>query len=202
VTNRKAYDRHSDVLELLTDDAASEVHESHSARHEEYYEAVAHLDSVSQALYLDAKLFLPELNLAYCDKMSMAASMEVRVPYLDGEVVAAATRMPPEMKIRGFTGKYALREALRPDLPDWVLRRRKAGFGAPIRRWLQTDLAEMVDDLLGPDSIRRRGLLRPDAVERIIRQHRSGEADHTYRIWALLTLEVWQRSVLENSQGF
>lgn len=182
---------------LLTDDARAHIAESASARHEEHYARVASLDAVSQASYLDTKLFLPELNLAYCDKMSMAASIESRVPYLDLEVVRVAAAMPSGLKIHGRTRKYALRSALDPDLPDWVLARRKVGFGAPIRQWLKSDLAEMVDDVLSAETVRRRGVFRPEAVTRMIQQDRSGAADHAFRLWALLTLELWQRSVLE-----
>jgi len=78
-----------------------------------------------------------------------------------------------------------------------VLARRKAGFGAPIRQWLKTDLAGMVDDLLSAETVRRRGVFRPEAVTRMIQEDRSGAADHAFRLWALLTLELWQRSVLE-----
>lgn len=197
----RAYYDDAGIADLLTDDALALMTESRSARQDEYYEAVASADAVSRAVYLDAKLILPELNLAYCDKMSMAASVESRVPFLDLEVVRVAAALPSDLKIRGRTRKYALREALRPDVPDWVLARRKAGFGAPIRQWLRTDLAEMVGDLLSEDTVRRRGVLRPEAVTRMIRENRSGEADHAFRLWALLTLEVWQRSVLEGGHG-
>lgn len=200
-TGLRAYYDEVGITGLLTDDALALMTESRSARHDEYYDTVASADAVSRAVYLDAKTILPELNLAYCDKMSMAASVESRVPFLDLEVVRAAAALPPELKIHGRTRKYALREALRPDLPAWVLDRRKVGFGAPIRQWLRTDLAEMVGDLLSEDTVRRRGVLRPEAVARMIRENQSGEADHAFRLWALLTLEVWQRSVLEGGHG-
>lgn len=186
---------------LLADDAKAHITEGATARHLERLARVASQGAVSQASYLDTKIFLPELNLAYCDKMSMAASIESRVPYLDLAVVEAALAMPPGLKIHGRTRKYALRCALDADLPDWVLARRKAGFGAPIRQWLKTDLAAMVDDLLSEETVRKRGVFRPEAVTRMIQEDRSGVADHAFRLWALLTLELWQRSVLEGDPG-
>jgi len=98
---------------------------------------------------------LPELNLAYCDKLSMAASVETRVPYLDNEIVDFMCTVPPELKIRGMTSKYLLREAVKDLVPAQIIRRRKAGFGAPIRTCLRRDLREMVDDLLRPHVVAR-----------------------------------------------
>lgn len=195
----RAYYDDAGIAALLTDDALAHVVEPRSARQYEHYERVSSAEAINQASYLDAKLILPELNLAYCDKMSMAASVESRVPYLDLAVVNVAAALPANLKVHGRVRKYALRRALAPDLPAWVLARRKAGFGAPIRQWLKTDLAGMVDDLLSPDTVRRRGLFRPEAVTRMIEEDRSGEADHAFRLWTLLTLEIWQRSVLEGT---
>jgi asparagine synthase (glutamine-hydrolysing) len=195
----RAYYDDAGITALLTDDALAHVVESRSARQHEYFEHVATAGAINQASYLDAKLILPELNLAYCDKMSMAASVESRVPYLDLAVVAVAAALPPDLKVRGRVRKYALRRALAPDLPEWVLARRKAGFGAPIRQWLRADLADMVGDLLSEDAVRARGLFRPEAVTRMIQENRSGQADHAFRLWTLLTLEIWQRSVLEGT---
>lgn len=193
----RSYYGETELGQLLTPEALSASHESYMARHAEYYERVAELDPVSQALYLDTKLFLPELNLAYCDKMSMAASVETRVPYLDMEVVEVARRIPSGLKARGLSRKIVLRHALRNDVPEWVSTRRKAGFGSPIRGWLRTELTDLVDDLLSEETVRRRGLFRPETVRKMVSEHRVGDADHTYRIWALLTLESWQRSVVD-----
>ena len=110
------------------------------SEHLDYFADVPDDDFSNRILYVDWKTFLPELNLAYCDKMSMAASIETRVPYLDNEVVDFMLSVPPDLKLHGFTSKYVLREAMKDLVPPAILRRRKAGFGAPIRTWLRRDL--------------------------------------------------------------
>src|SRR6185436_17365272 len=106
---------------------------------------------------LDMGTFLPSLNLAYTDKTSMAFGVEVRVPYLDNEVVAFMAEVPHRLKIHRLQRKYLLKQALAEWLPSDVLHRRKAGFGAPIRTWIVSDLKEMIDDLLSETALGRRG---------------------------------------------
>jgi asparagine synthase (glutamine-hydrolysing) len=148
-------------------------------------------------LYVDAKTFLPDLNLALSDKMSMACSIEVRVPFLDNEIVDFMGRVPPDLKIRGFNQKYILRKAMEGVLPKSVLTRRKAAFGLPIRSWLKNELREMLTDMLSEDRIRRRGLLKPATVTRMIRDNETGERDYTLPLWGLLTLELWHQAFLD-----
>ncbi len=146
---------------------------------------------------MDLKTFLPCLNLAYTDKMSMAASTEVRVPLLDDWLVALAARIPPELKLRRLTRKYILKRSMEPILPREVIRRPKAGFGAPVRSWLVGDLKPMVDELLSPQAVSRRGLFEPREVQRLIAANHAGTEDNALRIWALLTLELWQRTYID-----
>ncbi len=112
--------------------------------------------SFNQMLYLDTKIFMVSLNLTYNDKMSMASSVEVRVPFLDRELAEfVAWNVPPHMKLRGVlrpTTKYIFRKAMRDVLPAEVLRQPKAGFAAPVDYWLAHDLREMVDDLLSTNA--------------------------------------------------
>ena len=105
---------------------------------------------LNQLLYVDMKTFLPCLNLTYTDKMSMAASTEVRVPLLDDELVALSGRIPPNLKLRHFRRKYIFKRSMEGMLPKEVIWRTKAGFGAPIRSWLVGDLKPMLDELLSP----------------------------------------------------
>ena len=131
-------------------------------------------DFLHQMLYLDTKIFMTSLNLTYNDKMSMASSVEVRVPFLDRELAEfVAWNVPPNMKLKGFlrpTTKYIFRKAMRDILPREVLRQPKAGFAAPVDYWLAHDLKEMVDDLLSSAQLRRRGLFRPEAVQALYRR--------------------------------
>ena len=148
-------------------------------------------------LYVDAKTFLPDLNLAYSDKLSMACSIEARVPFLDNEVVEFLQRVPPSLKIHGYTQKYLLRRAMDGVLPKEVLRRRKAAFGLPIRAWLKNELRDMLTDMLSEDRIRRRGLFDASTVTQMIRDNETGERDYTLQLWGLLTLELWHQAFME-----
>jgi asparagine synthase (glutamine-hydrolysing) len=141
------------------------------------------------------------LNLNYNDKMSMASSVEVRVPFLDRELAEfAASNIPPALKLKGFfrpTTKHILRKAMQDILPAEVLQQPKAGFAAPVDYWLANDLQEMVDDLLSETNIRKRGLFRPETVRRFVDEHRSGAEDWSMQIWQFLTLENWMRVFLD-----
>ena len=168
------------------------------ARHREYFERNKHAAFLNQMLYLDTKAFMVSLNLNYNDKMSMASSVEVRVPFLDWEFAEwLAWNVPPELKLKGKTTKHLLREAMRPWLPPEVLKQKKAGFGAPVGYWLANELREMVDDVLSEEVVRRRGFFQPAAVRRMLSEHRSGRQDWSMQIWQLLTFELWQQAFLE-----
>jgi len=171
------------------------------AVHEERFSEVREADFVNRMLYLDLKTFMVSLNLTYNDKMSMAASLEVRVPFLDRELATFAfTDVPPDWKLtrddRPRT-KHVLKKALKGIVPDEVLAAPKAGFGAPHDHWITNDLKEMVDDLLSDDEIRRRGLFNPASVRTLVREHRKGRRDWSFQVWQLLTLELWQRTFLD-----
>jgi asparagine synthase (glutamine-hydrolysing) len=197
----RAYYRDSELLDLYSSELRDELAgERASSEHEEYMRSAPASDFLDKMLYTDWKTFLPELNLAYCDKLSMAASVETRVPYLDNEIVDFMCTVPASLKLHGFSSKYLLREAMSDLVPASILHRRKAGFGAPIRTWLRRDLREMVDDLLSTKRIDARAYFNPVAVRRLIEDDRQGRADNTYRIWALLTLEVWHQVFLEGNR--
>ncbi len=167
------------------------------SEHLAYMREAPAADFLNRELYTDWFTFLPELNLAYCDKMSMAASTEVRVPFFDNEIVDFMLTVPCSLKRHGRTSKVVLRDAVRDIVPAAIIERRKAGFGAPIRTWLRRDLREMVDDLLGSERIKARGYFEPKAIRTLVDDDREGRADNTYRIWALLTLELWHQTFLD-----
>ena len=195
-----SYYRRPELDRLLTADVRHEL-AAHDPlhRHREYLDDAPTSDWLNRLLYVDLKTFLPCLNLTYTDKMSMAASTEVRVPLLDDEVVALSSRIPSGLKLRRLTRKYVLKRSLESVLPHDVIWRRKAGFGAPIRAWLVGDLKPMMDDLLSPDAVRARGLFEPSEVTRLIRANDEGREDNAFRIWALLTLELWYRTFMDGA---
>lgn len=155
---------------------------------------VAPLDRM---LALEQRFFLADHNLNYTDKMSMAVGVEVRVPFLDLELVEFAAHIPRSLKQRGSEGKWILKKAMEPFLPHEVIYRPKSGFGAPLRRWMQHDLRELLGDLLSVNSLKRRGLFEPTAVQRLISANDAGKVDASYTLLSLLCIEIWCRTYLD-----
>jgi asparagine synthase (glutamine-hydrolysing) len=188
--------------ELYTAELQSALGDSDPARrHRAGFERVQDADFLNQMLYLDSKIFMTSLNLTYNDKMSMASSVEVRVPFLDRGLAEFVTwNVPPHLKLKGFlrpTTKYIFRQAMKGILPDEVLRQPKAGFAAPVDYWLANDLRPMVDDLLSESQVRSRGLLRPESVHKFVKEHRHGAQDWSMQIWQFLTLELWMQTFVD-----
>jgi asparagine synthase (glutamine-hydrolysing) len=148
-------------------------------------------------LVVDAETQLPDDLLLLTDKMSMAVSLECRVPLLDHELVELAAAMPQEIKIRGGRLKHAMKAALEGLLPADILERGKRGFGTPFGAWLKGDLAPVLRELLSRRSIDARGLLQHDAVARLVADHEANRLDGTDRLLALVNLEVWARIFLD-----
>ena len=146
--------------------------------------------------HADLQTYLVELLMKQ-DQMSMAASIESRVPFLDHELVEHVVRTPVEFKIRGLTTKAVLREALRDCVPRDILRRRKLGFPVPFGRWARRRFAPLVRNaVLGPRTLAR-GLFAREPLERLVAEHEAGTANHADRLWLLLNLEIWQRIFLD-----
>lgn len=168
-----------------------------AGQHYERFARVKDADFLHQMLYLDTKIFMTSLNLTYNDKMSMASSVEVRVPFLDHDLAQfVASEVPPRLKLKGMLSpetKHILRRAMRDVLPAEVLRQPKAGFFAPVDYWLANEMRPLVDDLLGEERVARRGLLRPEVVRRYVDEHRAGRQDWSMQIWQFLTLELWMQ---------
>jgi len=167
------------------------------AKHRSYFDRAAGADPLNRMLYVDLKTFLPCLNLMTTDKTSMAANLEVRVPFLNREMIELAARMPPRLKLRGLKRKYILKRALESVLSSDVVWRKKAGFGAPIRSWLRGPLRPLINDLLSEETIKRRGMFRPKEVRRVIDGNFSGREDNNLQVFQLLGLELWQRTFID-----
>jgi asparagine synthase (glutamine-hydrolysing) len=165
--------------------------------HRRYFERCRRAAPLNRLLYVDMKTFLPCLNLDYTDRTSMAATLEVRVPFLNYELVELAARMPPRLKLRGLRRKYILKRAAEQLLPREIVWRKKAGFGAPVRAWLRGPLRPLVDELLSEEVVKRRGLFRPEEVRRVVEANLSGREDFNLQVLQLLTLEMWHREFID-----
>jgi asparagine synthase (glutamine-hydrolysing) len=179
-----------ELAALLSPDLRSCVAEV-VADHDAIYNDTTLDDPVDRMCLTDARLFLPGLNLAYTDRASMAASVEVRVPFVDPVVVKAAFSLPGPTKIRGRTTKAALKEAAAAWLPAEIVHRPKASFTVPLRAWISHDLAALVDDVLLSGELVGRGFLQEAPLRRLVEEERSGREDRSKQIWQLLTLELW-----------
>jgi len=189
----------ADKAELYTQDLkrATQGLDAYS-EHRRYFARQKDAAPLNRLLYVDLKTFLPCLNLNYTDKTSMAANLEVRVPFLNREMIELSSRMPTNLKLRGLKRKYILKRALEQLLPREVIWRKKAGFGAPIRSWLRGSLRPMVGDLLSEETVKRRGLFRPDEVKRVVDANLSGREDNNLQVFQLLNLELWQRQFIDS----
>jgi asparagine synthase (glutamine-hydrolysing) len=151
---------------------------------------------LNRVLYADVKTYLVELLMKQ-DQMSMAASIESRVPFLDHVLVEFAARLPPRAKLRGFSTKWILREAVRDVLPPEILTRRKMGFPVPFAGWVKRAWQPLARDVLLDPRTRQRGITNPAAVERLIAAHAGGRIEGGDALWALLNLELWYRTFID-----
>jgi asparagine synthase (glutamine-hydrolysing) len=146
---------------------------------------------IEQMMKLDAAHYLSECVLFKVDRASMAASLETRAPFLDHTFIEFVLKLPIEMKLKGLTGKYILKKAMRGRLPDDVIDRPKKGFGMPVAKWVKGELRSLVRDTFSPERLNRRGLFNADYVQRMLDEHERGLADHRKLIWTLLMFEMW-----------
>ncbi|MBL7718282.1 MAG: asparagine synthase (glutamine-hydrolyzing) [Flavipsychrobacter sp.] len=150
-------------------------------------------DPLNQMLFWEIRSFLVDHNLNYMDKLSMAASIETRVPYMDKELVELSTQIPPHLKLKGDETKYLLKKVAERYLPNEVIYRPKTGFVAPIRKWIKEDMQEMIKERLLSDDFYKWGIFDKKAIETLIRDNATGKIEAAYTIWSLLAIESWLR---------
>lgn len=183
---------------LLSDWVAPMVRDSYADayRHAQECDAKKLLNRI---MYDDIKLYLEGDILFKVDRASMAASLEVRVPFLNREVVDFASNLPLELKLRGLTGKFLLKRAMADRLPKDVISRSKKGFNMPVAHWLLGELKPMLIDYLSPDRIRRQGYFNPQAVDTLLQDHLSKRRDNRKQLWTMLVFQLWAERYLEGA---
>jgi len=164
-------------------------------------ELPAEAEPLERMLAVEQRFFLTDHNLNYTDKMSMAVGVEVRVPFLDLELVEFAAKIPSRYKQRGSQGKWVLKKAMEPYLPRDVIYRPKSGFGAPLRRWLRVELSDWLAETLSPQLLNNRGLFDAAAVQRLIKDNASGRVDASYTLLSLACIEMWCQHFIDKPQS-
>lgn len=154
--------------------------------------------AVDRMLETDVNTYLPGDLLVKMDIAAMAYSVEGRSPFLDQELMEFAAKLPARLKVNGTSGKVLLKSTLRGIVPDEILDRPKMGFAVPLPRWFRADLRHLPADLLLSGDSRVHAYIKPRAIARMIEEHRDEIADHSFRLWALLQLELWHREVVES----
>ncbi len=162
-----------------------------------YYSKVAHKDPLSKMLYLDTKVWLPDDLLVKADKMSMATSVELRVPFLDYKMVEFAASVPSKYKVSGWTTKYLLKKSVEDLLPRQIIHRRKRGFPVPIGAWFKGDFGEKAREVLLGQKFLGRGYFKKESIEQMIRVHESGKDDFSKQLFSMIVFEVWHNVFLD-----
>lgn len=157
-------------------------------------------DLLNRQLYADLRIYLADDILVKVDRMSMAASLETRAPFLDVNVIELACSMPGHLKVRGAERKFILKRAFADRLPASILRRPKEGFSIPMKNWLKRDLAPLMHDLLSPERLARRGWIEPGAVAGRIAEHTAGRENHAHLLFSLMVLERWAQATIDSPQ--
>jgi asparagine synthase (glutamine-hydrolysing) len=169
----------------------------HSAEARLMKELPLGLDAADQSILAYVRGYLQEDVLVKLDRASMAASLEVRAPFLDPDLVDFMLAVPSRMKMKKGTGKYLLRRAMRGRIPDEIIDRPKLGFGVPVNAWLRESLRPVVEECLARDRVRAQGLFDPDAVDSVVRDHLSGARDRGHQLWLLVAFQLWHERWLE-----
>lgn len=205
LTNRDEATRFANWFPMFSDDAKASLlddwttDEASGARYvfDHHLKQSDATEPLDRMLYCDTKAWLVDFLLLRGDKMTMANSLEGRVPLLDHKLVEFAAQLPTNLKLRGRTRKYLLKRLGSKLLPDTIIHRRKQGFPIPVDEWLRDEVRPLVHDALSDHAVRQRGLFSPHFVRSLIQRHESGYADHSIEIWGLVSLEMWMRQFVD-----
>ena len=164
-----------------------------------HFSAMPSADPLTRQQWVDVHSYLTDDILVKVDRMSMANSLEVRCPLLDYRLAEFALNLPARLRLRGLSGKWVLRQAMRGVLPAAILARGKEGFSMPIKHWLRGELRDLMCDLLADDRLRKRGLFSAVHVRRLVHEHLTERANHSHRLWALMAFELWCDQYLDRA---
>jgi asparagine synthase (glutamine-hydrolysing) len=162
-----------------------------------YAERVRTGEPLDTLLYIDSKTYLPGDILTKVDRMSMAVSLEARVPLLDHKLIEFVNSIPASLKLNGLETKHVFKQAIRDFVPAEILNRPKQGFGVPVDEWINQQLRERIHDTLTEQRTRERGYIAPAYVQLLLDEHERGRRDHSTQLWTLFMLELWHRVVYE-----
>ncbi|MEN8152562.1 MAG: asparagine synthase (glutamine-hydrolyzing) [Acidobacteriota bacterium] len=164
---------------------------------EGYFEYGNIFPGINKDLYLDFKTYMVDNILVKVDRMSMATSLEARVPLLDHKMVEFAFSLPPALKLKGNTTKYFFKNAMRGILPDEIIDRQKEGFSIPIKNWLKTDLKGLMSDYLSEEKIKDAGFFNYNYVNKMKNEHLNNKQNHAHRLWSLILFNIWREKFLK-----
>ncbi|HVA24935.1 MAG TPA: asparagine synthase (glutamine-hydrolyzing) [Chloroflexota bacterium] len=193
---------HADTRRLLTADARAELRDGRA-----YEQAYQHLERcraqqvLNQVLYMDFKLYLENDILPKVDRASMACSLEVRVPLLNQLVLEHVAKLPADLKLRGMTTKFIMKEAVKDLLPAEIISRKKKGFNMPVARWFSNELRPFLEDVLEPSKLRQDGIFEAAEVRRLMDDHFAGRQDNRKPLWTLLIFQQWYDHYLRSSNS-
>ena len=197
--------RHINMMSCFTEEAKEDLYTKSfgenfsSSAHplEFYYKKTADLDDLTRTLYTDFHSYLPGDLLVKEDRMTMAASLEGRVPFLDHEFVEYVASIPSNLKVRNLTTKYIFKEAMRSVLPAMIIDRRKHGFGVPIGEWFKHELKDYASDIFRDSKTTQRGYFDAAYIQNLMDEHQKGLQDYSAQLWTLLMFELWCREYLD-----
>lgn len=183
--------------EIYNPDIKQEIKGENESIHLTYFKEINDQDYLNRIVYVDINTYLPDDLLIMADRMSMANSLELRVPFCDHKLMESCFAIPYQLKLKGFRLKGLFKEALKGLLPQEILNKPKQGFMVPLADWLREDLKYYVLEILSKENIKKRGYFNPDRVEGILKKHFSGQGILAHQIWALLILEIWFRNLID-----
>ena len=179
--------------QLFTRDALEQLHTPVAAHIEHFAGRAANRNDIDRALYVDVKSYLVDNCLVKMDRMSMATSLEARVPLLDRELAELAFRVPSRLKVQPNQTKVLLKRVAARHVPRECVYRPKEGFSIPIKHWLKTDFRPLMEELLAPGRLREQGLFNVATVDRLKAEHLAGRANHSHVLWSLMVFQDWRR---------